>query len=112
MVPGELRTVIPFFIANPLLGRICASNPAGISKNNPVGISFLSNYFSVISSSKWANKSIPADNAVWYLGKGLFDLLMILIFIIIVLRFYWPKISLGREQILRRLKIEDYPLNN
>src|SRR5690554_3035615 len=84
MVPGEFKTLIPYFNAKPLRGRTWASYPAGSSMNNPVGMSFRSNDFKTKGSFRFAQRSIPAESPVLYSGRGCSDLLIILIFI----RFY------------------------
>ena len=64
MVPGEFKTEIPCFKANPLLGLTCASNPLGNSIFKPVEIRALSSGFSVIGSEVKALKSAPAAPGV------------------------------------------------
>src|SRR6478672_7350420 len=78
MVPGVFRQVTPYFIARPLLGRICASKPWGSSINKPVGIKTLSSGLMVTVSLRSALRSIPEESAVAYSGRALLDLFMIL----------------------------------
>src|SRR5699024_11563933 len=82
-VTGVQTCALP--ISKPLLGLTCASKPIGNSINNPVFMMVLSIGFKVISSSKLALKSIPAEAEVEYFGKSCFDLLMIFICIFIVI---------------------------
>ena len=63
-MPGEFKTVIPFFAAKPLLGRTCASKPIGNSIKSPVFTMVLSNDFKVMGSEIFARKSIPAEAMV------------------------------------------------
>ena len=80
MVPGEFSTVMPCLAANPERGRTCPSKPAGISMNNPVGMSALSSGARVMASGKNARRSIPAASAVPYVGSEWVDWLITLIF--------------------------------
>ena len=66
-------------MANPLLGRICISKPAGISTNSPVGTNDLSSGLSVTGIFNEALISMPDDPPVAYCGNGLEEVLMILI---------------------------------
>ena len=81
MVPGEFSTVIPFFKASPLRGRICASNPCGIAMNSPVGTRHRCMGAKEIGSEILARISIPAESSVAYAGSGCFDLLITCMFI-------------------------------
>ena len=60
MVPGLFKTVMPFFRASPLRGRICASKPAGSAMCKPVGMSRRSKGLSTMGSSRLARRSMPA----------------------------------------------------
>jgi hypothetical protein len=57
-------------MANPLLGRICASQFSGRAKNNPVGIKTLSMGAIVMGLFRKALMSIPDEPVVAYSGKG------------------------------------------
>src|ERR1700688_344555 len=70
MVPGELSKVIPCRSARPLRGRICASKPAGIARQNPAGTSARAPGKSVSVSRTAAYTSAPAAPSVMYAGTG------------------------------------------
>ena len=66
IVPGEFRTVTPFFAASPERGRTCASKPCGSAMASPVGTIARSPgaSTSVSPSASAAVRSMPAAPSV------------------------------------------------
>jgi hypothetical protein len=58
------KQVMPCLIANPLRGRICASQFSGMAKKSPVGTKHLSMGANVMGAIKNALKSMPDDPLV------------------------------------------------